>query len=101
MTDISISVIIPAYNVEAHIERAIRSVLRQTLQPREILVVDDGSTDRTGEIVMQFGAPVRLLRQLRQGAAGARNTGIRESRGDLIAFLDADDEWRETKVERQ
>lgn len=97
----SVSVVIPAYNVEDCISRAIRSVFRQTLLPREILVVDDGSTDDTRHIANRFGVPVRVLSQPRQGAAQARNAGIRACSGDIIAFLDADDEWLDSKLEKQ
>jgi glycosyltransferase involved in cell wall biosynthesis len=97
----SVSVVIPAYNVEDCISRAIRSVLGQTFPPREIVVIDDGSTDNTRYIASRFGAPVRVLYQSRTGAAQARNTGIHASSGELIAFLDADDEWLEPKLEKQ
>lgn len=89
----SISVVIPAYNSAASIGRAIDSVLAQTLLADEILVVDDGSTDATAEIVRTYGHKVRLLVQPNAGAAAARNTGIAAAAGDWIAFLDADDEW--------
>jgi len=97
----SVSVVIPAYNVEDCICRAIRSVLRQTHLPQEIVVVDDGSTDNTGCAAKKFGGPVRVIGQRRTGAAQARNTGISASRGEIIAFQDADDEWLETKLEKQ
>lgn len=98
----SISVIIPLYNKEREIEGTLRSVLAQTLQPDEIIVVDDGSTDRSAEAVRKVaeeasgcpGAPaVRLLRQPNGGVSAARNRGIAEAAGDYVALLDADDEW--------
>lgn len=96
-----VSVVIPAYNAEPFLAETLRSVLEQTLAPLEVLVVDDGSTDRTGEIARLFGPPVRCIRQENRGLSGARNTGIREARGELIALLDADDLWLPRKLERQ
>lgn len=98
----SISVVIPAYNREATVLTAIRSVLWQSLPPTEVIVVDDGSTDGTAAVVEAFGNPlVRLVRQANGGAAAARNTGIREAACDWVAFQDSDDEWLATKLERQ
>ncbi len=85
------SVVIPAYQAEATLARAIDSVLDQTWPAEEVLVVDDGSSDRTGEIARAYGPPVRLLRQDNAGVSAARNLGAREARGDWLAFLDADD----------
>jgi len=94
-----VSVIIPTYNYAAFIEQAIKSVLDQTFQNFEILVVDDGSTDNTREVIKKF--PARYIYQTNRGAAAARNYGIREARGELIAFLDADDLWLPDKLEKQ
>lgn len=89
-----ISVIIPLYNCEKFITRSINSVLRQTVKEFEIIVVDDGSTDKGPEIVEKINSPlIRLIRQKNQGVSCARNRGIKESRYELVAFLDADDEW--------
>ena len=89
-----ISVIIPLYNCEKFIKRSINSVLRQTVKEFEIIVVDDGSTDKGPEIVKDMDSSViRLIRQENQGVSCARNRGIKESRYELVAFLDADDEW--------
>ncbi len=88
-----ISAVIPAYNSEAFIRRAIDSVLAQTLPPCEIIVVDDGSTDGTRQAVQPYGNRIRYIRQNNQGASAARNTGIQAASGEWIAFLDADDEW--------
>jgi glycosyltransferase involved in cell wall biosynthesis len=88
-----ISVVIPAYNATAYIERAIRSVLAQSRPADEIIVVDDGSTDNTAEIVRRFADAVKLIGQANAGVSAARNVGIRAAVGDWIAFLDADDEW--------
>ena len=97
----TISVIIPAWNAERHIVRAIRSVLAQTRPADEIIVVDDGSIDGTAEAVRTFGDQVRLIRQPNGGASVARNTGIAAATGEWIAFLDADDEWLPEKLELQ
>ena len=88
-----VSVIIPLYNGAAYIERSIHSVLNQTFQEFEIVVVDDGSTDDGPQRVTAFHLPhIRLIRKANGGVSAARNTGIREARYGLIAFLDADDE---------
>jgi glycosyltransferase involved in cell wall biosynthesis len=96
-----ISVVMPAYNSASHIRQAIESALAQVYPALEIVVVDDGSTDQTRDIVASFGAPVRLLTQANQGSAVARNTGIRSARGTHIAFLDADDVWWPHKLRLQ
>ncbi len=97
----SISVVIPAYNSAGFIGSAIESVLSQTLPATEVIVVDDGSSDNTAEVVSKYPAPVRLIRQANGGPAAARNHGIREAVGDWIGLLDADDAWLPTKLERQ
>ena len=97
-----VSVVIPSYNRAECIEKAIDSVLEQTVDDIEIILVDDGSTDNTREIVLnKYGDQVRYVYQENQGIPGARNTGIKNARGDYIAFLDSDDYWRPGKLERQ
>lgn len=96
-----ISVVIPAYNAEGCVVRAIESVLAQSLPVDEVIVVDDGSRDATAEVAGRFGSPVRVLGQANAGPAAARNHGVREARSEWIAFLDADDEWLPRKLERQ
>ena len=96
-----VSIVIPAYNGAATIRRAVESALAQTYQPTEIIVVDDGSTDDTAAALSQLGANVRCVRQPNAGPSAARNRGVRESRGEIIAFLDADDVWRPEKTARQ
>ena len=97
----TVSVVIPAYNVEKYIGRAIDSVLAQTRRPDEIIIVDDGSTDSTAEVIKSYGSKVRFIRQENGGASVARNTGIEAATGQWIAFLDADDEWLPEKLQLQ
>lgn len=102
MAKIFSSVLIDTYNHERFIEQAIVSVLEQDFpaSEREILVVDDGSTDRTPEIVKKFEPRVRLLRKKNGGQASAFNAGIPECKGEIIAFLDGDDWWVPVKLRR-
>lgn len=97
----SLSVVIPTYNYGRFIGEALASVLDQSLVPSEIVVVDDGSTDNTADIVRGFGDRVRYIRQENKGVSEARNRGVAETSGALIAFLDADDTWEPTKLEKQ
>jgi glycosyltransferase involved in cell wall biosynthesis len=103
MSKPSISVIIPAFNRAATIRRAIESVQAQYFADFEVIVVDDASTDDTREVVLSVNEPrLRLVvRQVNGGASAARNSGIRASRADLIAFLDSDDAWKPEKLHRQ
>ncbi len=90
----SVSVVIPLYNKANEIARALRSVHNQTLRPSEIIVVDDGSTDNSADIVKSLMVPnLHLIQQGNAGECGARNRGISEAKGQLIALLDADDTW--------
>ena len=97
-----ISVVIPVYNVEKYIEEALTSVLNQTYQNIEIIVVDDESPDKSiPKIEQQFHDPrIRIIKQKNRGLAGARNTGIRSANGEYVAFLDSDDFWQAKKLER-
>lgn len=100
-----VSVIIPAYQAQDTIARALDSALAQTVPPAEIIVIDDGSQDRTREIVKEYVAretdcAVRLLEQENQGAGAARNRGLVASENRLVAFLDADDAWLPEKLAR-
>jgi glycosyltransferase involved in cell wall biosynthesis len=104
MTDLEkfkISAVIPAYNCEKYIARSIDSILAQTCPVDEIIVVDDGSQDKTADIVRSYGDKVKLIQQPNAGVSVARNTGILAATGDWIAFLDADDEWLPEKIKRQ
>ncbi len=97
-----ISAVIPAYNRESTIKRCIDSVMNQTYPAYEIIVADDGSTDRTLDIISEeFGDRVKIVRQDHKGAQAARNAGIRAAQGEYIAFLDSDDEWLPDKLKLQ
>lgn len=97
----SITVIVPTFNCGRFIAESIQSILAQTLQPEEIIVVDDGSTDNTEEVVGTFTDPrIRYIRQNNAGVSVARNTGLAAATGEYITFLDADDRWRPTFVEK-
>lgn len=99
-----ISVIIPAYNAEAFIRRTLNSVLSQTYTNLEVLVIDDGSSDRTVEIVEEMAVGdrrIHLLQQPNSGVAAARNLGIKQAKGEFIAPIDADDIWYPQNIEKQ
>ncbi|NOX20038.1 MAG: glycosyltransferase [Nitrospirae bacterium] len=97
-----VSVVIPVYNRPDLVKRAIDSVLNQSLSPGEIIVVDDGSTDNTWEVLKNYKNPIRAIRlEENLGPSAARNKGVLESTGRWIAFLDSDDYWKEDKIERQ
>lgn len=88
-----ISVVMPCFNAERYLREAVESVLNQTYPYAELIAVDDGSTDKTKTILQSFGNRVRLIEQKNLGAGPARNAGIKHSKGEFIAFLDADDYW--------
>ena len=96
-----VSVVIASYNRAQFVEDAIRSVQNQTLDDVEIIVVDDGSTDSTHNILNNFGESISVINQLNQGRSSARNTGVNNSKGDYIAFLDSDDTWLYDKLDKQ
>jgi glycosyltransferase involved in cell wall biosynthesis len=96
-----VSVIIPVYNSELYLEESIRSVLAQTYQPLEILIINDGSTDGSESVARKFAKQTIYLYQSNQGAAAARNQGIKKSSGEFLAFLDADDLWESDKIAKQ
>jgi glycosyltransferase involved in cell wall biosynthesis len=97
----TVSAIIPTYNRAQFLPRALGSVLAQTQPVNEIIVVDDGSTDNTAEVIAAYGNSVRYLRQHNAGAGAARNHGLREARCDYVAFLDSDDLWVPEKTALQ
>ena len=96
-----VSCIIPCYNGERFLGKAIESVIAQTLSPAEIIVIDDGSTDDSAAVAARYADRVEYLRQDNAGPAAARNRGIELTHGDFVAFLDADDLWHPEKLERQ
>jgi glycosyltransferase involved in cell wall biosynthesis len=102
--DLRVSVVVPAYNAEATLDETLASVRAQTHQALEIIVVDDGSSDGTRAVASRHAAAdarVQVLHQTNAGVAAARNTGWRHARSELIAFVDADDLWAPTKIEKQ
>ncbi|HXQ69951.1 MAG TPA: glycosyltransferase family A protein [Pyrinomonadaceae bacterium] len=96
-----VSVIIPVFNGERFLREAVQSVLDQRHSSLEIIIVDDGSTDGTATVARSLSETVRYLHQTNQGPAAARNRGIEQARGGLLAFADADDLWPSTKLELQ
>lgn len=103
-TAASVTVVVPAYNAALYIDRTLASIVEQTWRNLQIIVVDDGSTDDTAERVRRFtgrDARITLITTANRGVAAARNTGIDNARGTYVAFVDADDLWAPTKIERQ
>jgi glycosyltransferase involved in cell wall biosynthesis len=96
-----ISVIIPAFNAERYLAAAIQSVLKQTLQPDEVIVVNDGSTDRTAAVLAGYGDRIVVVEQANGGISVANNRGVAAADGLFLSFLDADDLWVADKLERQ
>jgi len=96
-----VSCIVPAYNGERFLAEAIESILAQSYSNVQLIVVDDGSTDGTPQVAARFEDRITYVRQENAGPAAARNRGLKEVQGEFIAFLDADDLWEETKLERQ
>ena len=91
-----VSVVIPVYNVKPYLERCVNSVLHQTFKDWEAILIDDGSTDGSGDLCDTFAAcdqRIRVIHQSNQGLSSARNSGIRQAQGDYIVFMDSDDEW--------
>jgi glycosyltransferase involved in cell wall biosynthesis len=93
-----VSVIVPCFNAAPYLAETIQSILGQGHAPLETIVVDDGSTDGSGAIAQSFGEKVIYRRQANQGISSARNTGLEDCRGDVIAFLDADDLWTDRSL---
>lgn len=93
-----VSIIVPAYNCAHFLPEALDSILAQQYPNIEVIVVDDGSSDGSAEIAEAYGSPVKVIRQKNQGPAAARNRGVRESRGEYLAFLDGDDVWLPGKL---
>ena len=96
-----VSVIIPNFNYARFLTEAIASIQAQTYSNTEIIVVNNGSTDNSLDLLKQFGSQIKLIDQENLGQSGARNSGLKAAKGDLIAFLDADDFWQKDKLEKQ
>jgi glycosyltransferase involved in cell wall biosynthesis len=101
MAEPLVSVIIPTYNRAGFVEQAVQSVLDQTYERVEIIVVDDGSTDSTAEVLKEYEGKINYMYQERSERSKARNRGFRHSHGTYIAFLDSDDAWLPRKIEKQ
>lgn len=97
----NVSVVMPVYNGSRYLDRALQSVVAQTVEPLELIVVDDGSSDGSEEIARAYQAPfpVKVIRQDNRGQSAARNEGVRLASGEFVAFLDQDDEWRRRHLE--
>lgn len=93
-----VSVVIPTYNRSGFLKTAIDSVLAQSFKDYELVIIDDGSIDETIDLLESYGNSLRYVRQENRGPASARNRGIEESRGKLVAFLDSDDQWHPDKL---
>jgi glycosyltransferase involved in cell wall biosynthesis len=100
-SDSRVSVVIAVFNGDSYLSEAIHSALGQTLAPYEVIVVDDGSTDNTPDVAASFGSAIRYDRQLHKGVSATLNRGIQLARGELLAFLDADDVWLPDKLQKQ
>ncbi len=96
-----VSVVIPAYNADRTLGQAMDTIADQSRPPDEVIIVDDGSTDRTADIAASHKLSNQLVRTANSGAASALNTGVEQATGDVIAFLDADDLWEPRKLETQ
>jgi glycosyltransferase involved in cell wall biosynthesis len=94
------SILVPAYNVEAYLEEALESAFAQTYPAIQVIVVNDGSTDRTAEVIAPYRDRITYVEQANGGLAAARNRALREATGDFVALLDADDVWVPTRLER-
>jgi glycosyltransferase involved in cell wall biosynthesis len=102
MAGTAVSVVIPAWNARDFVGDAVRSVLAQEHPAAECIVVDDGSTDGTPDLLeREFGSDIRVIRQDRKGVSTARNTGVAQAGGEIVAFLDSDDTWLPNKLFRQ
>jgi glycosyltransferase involved in cell wall biosynthesis len=97
----TVTVVVPAYNAQEFVAQSLTAILSQTRPADEVIVVDDGSTDGTHDVLRRFAGDIRIVRQENRGHPGAYNTGFGEARGDYVARCDADDIWEPMKLERQ
>ncbi len=97
MSELEYSVVIPAFNAEKYIEQTLQSLLMQTVRAREIIVVDDGSTDRTAVIAAQYHHSVKVISTANQGAGSATSQGLNQVSSDIVALIDSDDLWHPNK----
>ena len=96
-----VSIVMPVYNTAKFVETAIDSALAQTFEDFELLIIDDAGTDHSIDLCRAYSDPrIRIISQANRGLAGARNTGIRQSRGQFVALLDSDDLWETEKLQR-
>lgn len=101
MSNPTVSVVMPVYNTAKYVQEAVESVLAQTFADFELLIIDDAGTDQSIELCRQYDDPrIRIISQNNRGLAGARNTGIRNAKGQIIGLLDSDDLWESDKLER-
>jgi len=96
-----VSVLIPNFNYAQYVVKAIESVEKQTYKNIEIIVINNGSTDSSLELLKSLGSRINLINQKNMGQSGSRNSGLKHARGEFVAFLDADDTWEPTKLEKQ
>lgn len=101
MSDLAVSVIVPVFNGARFLERCVDTIRRQRYAPIDVVIVDDGSTDETPALVPRLAPEARYVRQENAGPAAARNAGLRIATGDVVAFLDVDDTWPDTKLAAQ
>jgi glycosyltransferase involved in cell wall biosynthesis len=101
MSEPLVSVVVPFHNQERYLAEALESILVQTYEPIELLLVDDGSTDASGSIARRYSPPAHYLRRRNGGAAAARNTGVLATHGEFVAFCDSDDRWQPEKLALQ
>ena len=101
MTDRSISCIVPTYNAERYLAQTIDSILAQTLPPDELIIIDDGSSDGTADIIKSYNDKIRYVYQDNQGPAASRNLGVQMGGAEFVSFLDQDDLWHAEKLQQQ
>jgi glycosyltransferase involved in cell wall biosynthesis len=98
MSEQVVSVVVPFYNQDRYLAEALESILAQNYAPIELVLVDDGSTDASGEIARRYSPPARYVRRRNGGAAAARNTGLLVTHGEFVSFCDSDDRWQPEKL---